>query len=61
MKKPNPTTLLSRRNEDQGNFQKQITLRKKEPPDLTKLKAKLNQNRSLLNGENDNRTKGNLL
>src|ERR1700678_2315043 len=60
-KKPNLETLLLKRNKDQGNFQRRITLRKTEPPDLTKSKTKPNQNRSLLIGENDDRTKGNLL
>src|ERR1700678_1949377 len=44
--KPDPEPLLSRRNEDQGNFQGRITLRKTEPPNLTKSKTKPNQNRS---------------
>src|ERR1700678_2392048 len=59
--KPNPETLLSRRNKDQGNFQRRITLRKTEPPDLTKSKMKPNQNQSFLIGNNNERTKGNLL
>src|SRR5271155_3007504 len=51
--KPDPEPLLSRRNEDQGNFQRRIPLRQKERPDLTKLKPEQKQNRSLLTGEND--------
>src|ERR1700678_1612495 len=57
--KPDPEPLLSRRNKDQGNFQRRITLRKTEPPDLTKSKLKLN--RPPLTGDNDDRTKGNFL
>src|ERR1700678_3886559 len=49
--KPDPEPLLSRRNEDQGNFQRQITLRKTELPDLTT--SKLKQNRPLLTGDNN--------
>src|SRR5271155_616384 len=60
-KKPNPEPLLPRRNEDQGNFQRRIPLRQKERPDLTKSKPEPNQNRFLLIGDNDDRTKGNLL
>src|ERR1700678_3355173 len=60
-KKPNPETLLSRRNEDQGNFLKRIPHRTNEPSDLTKLKPELRQNRPLLTGDNDDRTKGNFL
>jgi hypothetical protein len=57
--KPDPGPLLSRRNEDQSNFQRRITLRKTELPDLTKSKQK--QNRPLLIGDNNDRTKGNFL
>src|ERR1700678_3298992 len=57
--KPNPETLLLRRNKDQGNFQRRIPLRTNKPSDLTKSKPK--QDRSLLTGDNDDRTKGNLL
>ena len=57
--KPDPEPLLSRRNKDQGNFQRRITLRKTELPDLTKSKLKLN--RPPLTGDNDDRTKGNFL
>jgi hypothetical protein len=56
--KPDPEPLLSRRNEDQGDV---IPLRTDEPPDLTKLKTKPNQSRSLLIGDNNDRTKGNFL
>src|ERR1700678_3339991 len=59
--KPDPGPLLLRRNEDQGNFQRRITLRKTEPPHLTKSKTKLNQNKSLLIGDNNDRTKENFL
>src|SRR5271168_4967869 len=59
--KPDPGPLLSRRNEDQGNFQRRIPLRQKEQPDLMKSKPEQKQNRSLLTGDNDNQTKGNLL
>src|ERR1700678_1986593 len=54
--KPDPESLLSRRNEEQGNFSRRIPLRMKEPPDLTK--SKLKQNRPLLTGDNNDRTKG---
>src|SRR5271168_1082189 len=59
--KPDPEPLLSMRNEDQGNFQGRITLRKTEPPDLTKSKTKQKQNQPLPTGDNDDRTKGNFL
>src|ERR1700678_2077082 len=51
--KPDPEPLLSRRNKDQGNFQRRIPLRMNEPPDLTKSKTKPNQNQSLLIGDNN--------
>src|ERR1700678_2385537 len=57
--KPDPEPLLLRRNEDQGNFQRWIPLRQKERLDLTKSRLEPNQNRSLLIGDNDDRTKGN--
>src|ERR1700678_2136401 len=60
-KKPNPEPLLPRRDEDQGNFQRQIPLRQKERPDLTKSKPEPNQNRFLPIGDNNDRTKGNFL
>src|ERR1700678_3017017 len=50
---------LSRRNKEQGNFLRRIPLGMKELPDLTKSKPKLN--RPLLTGENNDRSKGNLL
>src|ERR1700678_4703179 len=56
-----PEPLLSRRNKDQGNFQGRITLRKTEPPDLTKSKTKQKQNQPLPTGDNDDRTKENFL
>src|SRR5271155_4090908 len=59
--KPNPETLLPRRNEKQGNFLKSIPLRTNEPSDLTKSRPEPNQNRSLQIGDNDDRTKGNFL
>src|ERR1700678_3827594 len=59
--KPDPETLLLRRNEDQGNFQRRIPLRQKDRLDLTKSKPEQKQNRFLLIGEHDDRTKGNLL
>src|SRR5271168_5310235 len=59
--KPDPETLLSRRNEDQGNFQRRIPLRQKERSDLMKSRLEPKQNRSLLIGDNNDRTKGNLL
>src|ERR1700678_3619868 len=60
-KKPNPEPLLPRRNKDQGNFKKRIPLRQKERSDLTKSRLEPKQNRPLLIGDNDNRTKGNFL
>src|SRR5271168_4987867 len=51
--KPDPEPLLSRRNKEQGNFQRRIPLRQKEQPDLTKSKTEQKQNRSLLIGDND--------
>src|ERR1700678_1241434 len=57
--KPDPEPLLSRRNEDQGNFQRRIPLRMNKPPDLMKSKTKPNQNQSLPIGDNNDRTKGN--
>src|ERR1700678_659304 len=59
--KPDPEPPLSRRNENQGNFQRRIPLRQKEQLDLTKSKPEQKQNRSLLIGENNDRTKGKLL
>src|ERR1700678_4765918 len=59
--KPDPEPLLSRRNKDQGNFQRRIPLRQKEQLDLTKSKPEQKQNRSILIGENNDRTKGKLL
>ena len=59
--KPDPEPLLPRRNEDQGNFLKRIPLITNEPSDLTKSRPDPNQNQSLLIGDNDDRTKGNLL
>src|ERR1700678_954399 len=60
-KKPNPETLLSRRNKDQGNFLKRIPLRANEPSHLMKSKPELGQNRPLLTGDNNDRTKKNFL
>src|ERR1700678_2760529 len=59
--KPDPEPLLLRRNKDQGNFQRRITLRKTELLNLTKSKPEPNQNRFLLIGDNDDRTKRNFL
>src|ERR1700678_1769781 len=59
--KPDPEPLLQRRNEDQGNFQRRISLRTNEPSNLTKSRPEPNQNRTLLIGDNNDRTKGNFL
>src|ERR1700678_447301 len=59
--KPDPETLLPRRNKEQGNFLKRIPLRTNEPSDLTKLRPEPKQNRPLLIRDNDDRTKGNFL
>src|ERR1700678_3716976 len=59
--KPNPEPLRPRRNKDKGNFQRRIPLRQKERSDLTKSRLEPKQNRSLLIGDNNDRTKGNLL
>src|ERR1700679_3259125 len=42
--KPDPEPLLSRKNEDQGNFQRRIPLRQKEQSDLTKSRLEPKQN-----------------
>jgi hypothetical protein len=59
--KPDPETLLLRKNEEQGNFLKRIPLRMNKLSDLTKSRPEPNLNQSLLIGENDDRTKGKLL
>src|ERR1700678_2950171 len=52
-KKPNPEPLLSRRNEEKGNFLRRRPLRMKELSNLTKSRPEPKQNRSLLIGDND--------
>src|SRR5271168_4348145 len=59
--KPDSEPLLSRKNEDLGNFLKRIPLRQEERLDLMKSRAEPIQNRSPQNGDNNDKTKGSFL